>query len=278
MYAKMSSIICLTLFLAFPAFAAEPVFDRVMKTKTINGGYFVYPPYITKDTNTGKFSGINYDIMEAVARNLGLKLNWSAELGLGDVATGLNTGKADVMCASLWPSPDRLATMTYTMPTFYDVNYAFVRADDKRFDGDLQKANQKEIKVAGVEGDVSADLAREKLPHAVPQFLPQTASIGETLLYLTTKKAEIVFVDEAIVNDFSKNNPNKLRKVEGIGPVRVFGEHITLPLGEYHLRDMLNVSLQQLVNDGVIQAITEKYSKEYHSRFIAPAKSFTAAE
>lgn len=255
--------------------AEEEVFDRVMKTKTVKCGYFVWPPYIDKDPNTGKFSGVNYDIMEAIARNLGWKLNWATEIGVGDVVTALNTNKADIMCASLWPSPARTAGMTFSSASFYDVVYAYVRSDDKRFDGDLEKANNKNIKVAGVDGDVTAELGLEKLPNAVPQFLPQTASGSEALMYVVTKKADIVLIDEGLVNDFSKTNPGKLRKVSGIGPVRVFGEHIAVKKGEYHLRDMINMSLLQLTNDGTLEKIAQKYSKKYNSVFIAPAKGYS---
>jgi len=270
----IAGVLLSLLTIAHPAKAEEPVYERVMKTKTINCGYFVWAPYVTKDANTGKFGGINYDIMEAVAKNMGVKLNWTVEIGVGDVAAALNTNKADVMCASLWHSPARTAGVTFTQPQFYDVVYAFVRADDKRFDGDLSKADKKEIKVAGVDGDVTADLALEKTPSASYEFLPQTASGAEALMYVVTKKADIVFIDEALVNDFSKTNPGKLRKVEGIGPVRIFGEHIAVKAGEYHLRDMINMSLQQLTNDSVIEKITQKYSAEYKSLFIAPKKSF----
>jgi ABC-type amino acid transport substrate-binding protein len=276
MFKKLFSLLMLGLLVSMQSAHADgTVLDRIISTKTINCGYFIWPPYIVKDANTGKFSGINYDIMEAIGKNLGLKINWVAEVGVGDVATALNTDKIDVMCASLWPSLQRTSTITYTMPEFYDVVYAFVRTDDKRFDGDLEKANAKGINVAGIDGDVTADLALEKTPKANHQFLPQTASGAETLMYVATKKADIVFIDEAIVNEFNATNTVKLRKVAGIGPVRIFGEHLTVKKGEYQLRDMLNISLLQLVNDGVTKKLADKYSKQYKSVFIAPDKTVT---
>lgn len=256
--------------------ADEATFNRVMKTKTINCGYFIWPPYITKDANTGEFSGINYDIMEAIGRNLGLKINWAAEVGSGDVVAALASNKADVMCASLWPSPARNAAMTFTTPLFFDEVFAFVRTDDKRFDGDLSKANSKSIKVTGIDGDVTAEMAVEKLPKATRVFLPQTASAAEMLNYLTTKKADVALLDPSIVADFSKNNPGKIRKVSKVNAIRVMSEHLAVRAGEYHLRDMMNVSLEQLVNDGTIEAITSKYSKQYQTNFMAPAKNFVA--
>ncbi len=273
--ASCAAVLTTVLCLASSAFAGnEPVFERVMKTKTINCGYFVWAPYVTKDANSGQFAGINYEIMEAITKNLGLKLNWSAEIGAGDATAALNTGKADAICISLWPSPTRTSTMTFTNPVFHDKVYAVVRADDNRFDNDLEKANRKEIKVSGIDGDVTADMASEKLPNANPQLLPQTASGADILMYILTKKADIAMIDEALYNDFSKTNPGKLKIVPGIGPVRVYSEHIAVKEGEYHLRDMINVSLQQLVNDGLIEKITAKYSKQYKSEFIPPRKSF----
>jgi ABC-type amino acid transport substrate-binding protein len=255
--------------------AADEVFNRVIKSKTINCAYAVWPPYIAKDANTGELSGINYDIMEQIARYLGFKLNWVTEVGVGDVASAMNADKADVMCATLWANPLRLSGLTFSLPTFYDVVWAYARADDTRFDGDLNKANKKEIKTAGVDGDVTADLALEKLPKATPQFLPQNASGAEAIMYVVTKKADIAFLDEALVNDFHKTNPGKLRKVAGIGPARVFGEHITVKAGEYRLRDMIDMAILQLANDGVLAQIADRYSKEYNSAFVAPDKTVT---
>ena len=250
--------------------------ERVLKTGTIRCGYFTWPPYITKDPNTGKLSGINYDIMEAIGKNLGLKIDWAAEVGVGDVVAALNTNKFDVMCATVWPSPGRTQNLTLSLPAFYNVAFAYVRKDDKRFDGDLMKANTKEIKVSGIDGNYSQDLSKEKLPNATQSMLAQTASGSEILLQVMSKKADIVFSDAGMVNDFMKNNPDALRQVAGIGPVRYYGEALSVKRGEFQLKNMLDTSIMQLTNDGVIGAMVEKYRKEYQSTFYAPSKSFEA--
>lgn len=257
------------------AHAEEPVFKRVMASKTINCGYFLWPPYLAKNANTGKLSGINYDIMEAIAKNLGFKINWVAEIGVGDAVAALESNKIDVVCATLWPSPARTQALTLSVPTFYSIAFAFTRKDDMRFDGDLNKANNKDVKVAMIDGDYSHDLGVEKLPNATPSSLVQTASGSELLLQVVTKKADIVFSDEALVNDFMKTNPGALRKVEGIGPVRYYGETIAVKRGEYQLKNMIDMSISQLVNDDVIGGFVERYKKEYNAKFFAPAKSFS---
>ena len=212
--------------------AEETAFARVEKSKTINCGYLVWPPFIAKDANTGKITGINYDIMEAIGKNLGLKVNWSVEVGAGEAAAALDANKFDVMCASLWQSPGRLMTMTMTKPTFYSPAYAFTRTDDKRFDGNIEKANARDVKVAVIDGDYSQDLAKEKLPKAAVVSLPMLASGGEMLLQVLANKADIVMSDEGFINDFMKTHPNSLRKVEGTGIIRTYGELLAVRRGE----------------------------------------------
>lgn len=260
--------------LSSTAFADEPVFDRIVKSKTVRCGYFTWPPYIAKDPNTGSLTGINYDIMNAIGKNLGLTVEWTSEIGVGDVVAALEANKVDAICATVWPNPPRAQNLTLTVPTFFSIAYAFVRADDNRFDGDFSKANTKDVKVSVIDGDITQDLAKEKLPEATPVALPQTASGSELLLQLVTKKADIVMLDQGIVSDFLKTNPGTLRRVGGIPPVRIFGEHLSVRRGEYQLKNMLDESISQMVNDGVIEDLTRKYAAEYKAGFLAPVRSY----
>jgi len=273
-----SLTLCAVLLASFSALAApdEAVFDRIVKDRTIRCGYFSWPPYIIKDAKTGAFSGINYDIMEAIGKNLDLKIEWTAEIGVGDVVAALETNKIDMVCASLWPNAARMQSLTLSTPSFYSVVHAFVRAGDKRFDGDLAKANDKAVKVAAIEGDITQNMANEKLPRATAVILPQTASGSELLLQLTTKKADIVLLDQGLVNDFLKTNPGSLRRVEGIPPVHVFGEHLAVKRGEYQLKAMIDNALLQLTNDGIVEGMAKKYAAQFKLEILPPLRGFSA--
>lgn len=253
--------------------AADDVFERVMKTRTINCGYFLWAPNLAKDPKTGQMSGINYDIMEAVGRILKLKINWAVEVGPGDVATSLAANKFDVMCVSMWPSPYRYSDTLYSSrPMMYSLVWPIVRADDKRFDNGLDKVKAKDVTVTGIEGDVTADVAMEMLPGAKQDFLGGMASASEMILQITTKKADVLFIDEATAGEFSKTNPGLLKVVKGQGPVKTFGEHMMMKPGEYRLRDMLDMSLLQTINDGLAEKIAKKYADRYNTTLIPPAK------
>lgn len=253
----------------------EKVFDKVMTTKTLNVGYFVWPPYFMQDPNTGEQSGISYDIMEAVGRTLGMKVNWALDVGVGEVGAALEAGKFDVMGVSIWPSPSRYNAMTFSVrPQFYAGVYAVSRADDNRFNTDLSKANNPDVTVVGMEGDYSSDMAKELLPKANKINLASSASQAEYLMQVVTKKADILFVDRGGVNEFSKNNPDQIKIIEELGPARVFGEHMAVKRGEYQLRDMIDVALLQLINDGTIEHLVNKYKEEYQLDIYAPKRDY----
>ena len=264
MYKILRTTLYILCMIVGSAHAQETVFTRVMQEKTINCGYIIVPPYIVKDVNTGKMSGINYDMVEAVGKHLGLKINWKSEVGVGDVAAALASNKIDMMCQTMWPSAARYTGMTFAnRPQFYSAIYATVRADDNRFDSDLSKANNKTIKAVGIEGDFSSDIIKEKLPEAQTISLASSAGLADYFMQLTTKKADILFMDKGSVADFCKSNPGLIKLVPGLGPVRIVSEHLVVKPGEYQLRDVIDMATLQLVNDGTFEALVQKYKKEY---------------
>ncbi len=105
-------------------------YDRVMQTKTLRCGYGVWPPFIDKDANTGKMSGIFYEYVEALGKNLGIKMIWSTELGTGEFISALQSGRIDAMCASIWPNAVRAKDIDFVRPVYFSPIYAYARSND----------------------------------------------------------------------------------------------------------------------------------------------------
>jgi ABC-type amino acid transport substrate-binding protein len=252
----------------------EATFDRIMRTRTIRCGYQVWPPAFIKDLNTGKMSGINYDFAEEIAGELNLKIEWAAEVGSGDAVQALNANKFDVMCTSMWPDAGRLSQTEYTLPTYFSTIYPYVRSDDSRFDNNLAAADNENIHTGGIEGDVTQDVAVKLLPKASHLALPQMVDGSQLILSLVTKKTDIVMIDDALALSYLKTNPGLIRKVSGIGAVRVFGEHLVIPKDDFRLLNMLNTTILTLVNSGSMDRIL----KNYDGTFFAPQKLYAPVE
>ena len=254
------------------AHAAEPksAAQRVIDSGVLRCGYATSPPVLVKDVNTGKLSGSDYDIVEAIGQKLNLKVEWTEEVGWGNFIEGLRTNRYDMMCGSLWPDDARIKFLSLTRPVYYDRMLAYARIDDKRFDGDIEKINTPTTQIAVIDGDASAAFARQRFPQAKILSLPQTAVVADMMLSLTTKKADIIFLDPVRIAVFEKENKGKIRPVANVEPVNVIGTSFGVKGGELQLRDMIDTALRELINNGTVARLLAKTSKD----LVPPKKDY----
>lgn len=237
----------------------QHVFEKIRRTRTIDCAYFVWPPYVMKDPNTGAVTGLNVDQMTAIAQALGVTLNWKMEVGLDQIAPTLEDHKADMMCATLWASSNRAWELDFSNPTHYTPLYAMVRADDARFDGDIEKINDPKVTVVFIDGDSPQAVANARFPRAKQLALPNASDGTQNLLSVLTHKADVTFVDQYLLAEFEKAHPGKIRAAVDVNAVQVFGETFAVAKGETKLRDLLNVVIFELQNNGSMDNILKKY-------------------
>ena len=89
-------LLCLS---SFSAFAESPekesTLDRVKRTGILRCGYLPYEPFLIKDVNTGKMSGLMVQYFEAVGQKQNLKIEWSGEVNIDQIVPALESGRFD---------------------------------------------------------------------------------------------------------------------------------------------------------------------------------------
>ncbi len=100
------------------AVKTESAYDRVIRTNTLRCAYGIYPPFMNKDPNTGKLSGISVDVMAEFEKASGIKVEWGPEIDWGNIAATLQTGKADAFCTTMLLTPKRGRVMAGSLPHF----------------------------------------------------------------------------------------------------------------------------------------------------------------
>jgi polar amino acid transport system substrate-binding protein len=265
-------IVLFSILLISPAYAdgAKTAAQRVIDSGVLRCGYATSPPVLVKDANTGKLSGSDVEIVNAIGNKLGVKVEWTEEVGWGNFIEGLRSNRYDMMCGSLWPDASRIKFLSLTRPVYYDQMLAYVRADDKRFDGHIEKVNDKSIKIAVIDGDASATMAHDKFPNATIIALPQMAVVADMMLSVTTKKADVIFLDPIRTAVFEKQNQGKIKRVANVEPVTAIGTSYGVNAGEFQLRDMIDTALRELITDGTVAAELAKISPD----LIVPKKGF----
>ncbi|MDX1921915.1 MAG: transporter substrate-binding domain-containing protein [Alphaproteobacteria bacterium] len=240
----------------------ESAYERVLRTKTLRCGYADWPPYVfKKDPTTDEVSGILVDATQAIADRLKLKLEWTENTGWGSFIESLQSHRIDAFCAGVWRNAERGRYIGYTSPIFYSAVYPYVRADDHRFDKDLSLINQPDVRISTMDGEMSDMIAKLHFPKATPVSIPQLGQITDIYMNVATRKADIVFNEPSIADDFMKSNPNTLRRAQDV-PFEFFPTSLCVEIRENALREMLDSATIELHNQGVIEDIISRYSKD----------------
>lgn len=262
------------LFLASPTFAGdkESTFDRVMRTGTIRCGYFTWAPFLMKDPNTGEFSGIYHDVIEDIGKQLSLKIEWTEDTGQSNPFEGMKTGRFDMFCGPITPTPDRAKQVAFTDPFFYIPYLAYGRANDNRFKNNLSAINNPAIKIAVIDGEFAYEIVKRDFPKASLLTLPALSDGSQVMLSVTTKKADIFLNDSAATSVFMEKNPNQVKPVSTT-PLRTLSAVIVLPQNDMAFKTMIDTVLKLQIGDKVVDGILKKYSKG-GSPFLTIAKSY----
>jgi polar amino acid transport system substrate-binding protein len=235
------------------------VYDRVLQSGTIRAAYISYPPALMRDTRTGQMSGIFVETLEKAAENLGLKVQWTEEVGWGSQIEGLEANRYDIVGSPVWANPTRGKLTTLSAPVYYSGIGVYVRADDHRFDNGLSGINSANVRIGTIDGETGDLIARTQFPLARRVSLPQTADISELFLQITTNKADIIFAEPYFGHQFLASNPNSVRNVAAARPIKVLGNVYMFRKGEEQLKQMLDVAIEDLINSGYVDQLLAKY-------------------
>ncbi len=239
--------------------AKESVYGRIMRTGVIRAAYISYPPAVIKDTATGKLSGTFVETLEEVAKNLGVKLEWTEEVGWGAQIEGLKTDRYDIVGSPVWANPNRGKLTTMSIPVYYSGIGVWVRANESRFDGDLSKINVPDIRIGTIDGETADLIARTNFPNAQRVSSPQLTDISEKFLQIQTSKADVIFAEPFFGFEFLKNNPGTVKNVAAAKPIQLLGNCYMFKENEFQMKGMLDVAIEGLINSGFVDRVLNKY-------------------
>lgn len=238
---------------------SESTYDRIMKRGTIRCAHVSNPPSCMKNPNTGELSGIFVEAIEAIGRNLGLKIEWREEVGFGSMIEGIKANRYDMVPGAIWPNAARAKHVDFSIPLFYSGVGIYVRQDDDRFVNNLKAINSETVTIATIDGEMAEAIARSDFPKAKTLELPQLSDIASMLLNVKSRKADVAFVELYFAHEFLKNNPGSIKNITPDTPIRVFPNTVLLPKNEFKLKSLLNTALEELINLGVINKLIDKY-------------------
>lgn len=238
---------------SFAADKDETAFDRVVRTQTLRCGYATWFPGFYVDTKTGKKAGFSYEIAEALGKRLGLKIEWAEETGWGTAEQGLITKRYDAMCAHVCDDARRTKSAYFSIPYVREPIYLMTRAEDHRFDQDVQKANDPSIKAVIMRGTAVEFTANDFFPKAKTFDASELSAESDIFSSVMTKKADVSFNTALSIKSFSEKNPDLVKSVGE--PVNYCNGAFLLPLGDDRLKNMIDSGMRELLDKGIMDDI-----------------------
>lgn len=240
-----------------PARAGETA-QRALDSETLRCGYAEWTPVFYRDIDSGEFKGIAHDVMEEIGRKTGLRIQWTENAGWGMIAEGVGT-RYDMACVTLGMMATRARAIGFSQPVFYIPVYPVVRADDARFDANLDLLQDPRSKIGVLEGEGSALIAAERYPKATTIAIPQSADYTLLMEDIKAKKSDISFITAETFDSFDKKQPGIFKIAQRGKPVSVIAAGFGLPRDDMAFKTLIDTALTELQNEGRLDEILDRY-------------------
>lgn len=226
--------------------AADGEFTTIVEGKLTMSTNAQFPPY-EMTTDDGGFEGIDVEIATAIAKKLGLELD-ILDMDFDSALLAVQQGKSDIVMAGVTVNEDRLLVMDFTDSYATGVQVVIVKEGS-----DVTMDNMGEGLIGtqrGTTGNLycTDDYGEEHVVAYDDGFTAVQA--------LMNGQVDCVVIDNAPAQEFVKNNAG-LTILDTEYAVEDYA--IGLNKGNTALLDAINGALAELISDGTVQSIVDKY-------------------
>ena len=226
--------------------AADGEFTTIVEGKLTMSTNAQFPPY-EMTTDDGGFEGIDVEIATAIAEKLGLELD-ILDMDFDSALLAVQQGKSDIVMAGVTVNEDRLLVMDFSTSYANGVQVVIVKEGsgitiDNMGEGLIGTQR-------GTTGNIycTDDYGEEHVVAYDDGFTAVQA--------LVNGQVDCVVIDNAPAQEFVKNNAGL-----AILDTEYANEDYAIGVnkGNSALLDAINGALEELIADGTVQSIIDKY-------------------
>ena len=221
------------------------------KGKLIMSTNAAFPPYEMTDDN-GSFIGIDVEVAQAIAKELGLELVID-NMGFTAALEAAQNGKSDMVMAGVTVNEERLKVMDFSDSYATGIQVVIIKEGS---DVTMDNLNTKKIGTQlGTTGYIYASDTPENGGYGEANVVGYDNGIT-AVKALLNGQVDCVIIDNAPAQEFVKANPG-LTILEGAWVEEQYA--IGFKKGNSELKDAVNEALKKLIADGTVQSIVDKY-------------------
>lgn len=230
--------------------AAPTDFTTVEDGKLHMATNAAFPPY-EMVADDGSFEGIDVEIAGKIAEKLGLELVVD-DMDFGSVITSVQAGKSDIAMAGLTVTDERKENVDFS-----DTYATGVQTVIVPIDSDIETIDDLQGKLIGCQESTTGYIyCSDDYGEDMVTAFPNGANAIQALL---SGKVDAVVIDSQPAQEFVAQNAGKLKM---LGTEYVTEDYaIGINKDNTALRDAVNNALKELIDDGTVQSILDKYIK-----------------
>ena len=210
-----------------------------------------FPPYEFYDED-GNATGIDVEIAKAIGAKLGYDIE-IVDIEFAQCIPGVQSGKYDFSAAGMTVTEERKQMVQFTDTYATGIQSIIVKEDSTIASVDDLKAAG--IKI-GVQQDTTGDI------YATDDFgedhMARFNKGADAVMALSTGKVNAVIIDNSPAETFVAQNPG-LKILPTAYAEEAYGFEISYDKEEFY--NAFNGALEELLKDGTIQGIIDKYIK-----------------
>ena len=231
----------------------DPAFTTVTPGKLTMSTNASFPPY-EMVADDGSFEGIDIEVAGAIAQKLGLELQVD-DMGFDAALQAAQTGKSDMVMAGVTVTEERQAVMDFSNSYANGVQVVIVKEDSpiQTLD-DLANANMIGCQM-GTTGYIYCSDTVENGGYGEDHVTPYDDGAA-AVQALVNGQIDAVVIDNMPAQEYVAANPG-LKILDGEFTNEDYA--IGVAKGNTALLDAINGALKELIDDGTVQSIIDKY-------------------
>ncbi|MBQ8507618.1 MAG: transporter substrate-binding domain-containing protein [Clostridia bacterium] len=219
------------------------------------GSSIDFPPYEYYDDETGDIVGIDVEIAKAVAEKLGCELE-IVDMQFDSIIAAVVSGKVDIGMSGFTVTEERKQSVDFSSTYTTAVQSVVVPVDSAitSVDDILNPENEYKIGAQiGTTGDlyITSDVEANGLKHSIERF----NKYPDAIIAVATGKIDCVIMDDQVAISYVASNEG----LKLLDTAYALEEYAICFAKESELYASFNAALEELIADGTVQAIIDKY-------------------
>jgi polar amino acid transport system substrate-binding protein len=226
--------------------------------KLVKEGYLTigteaeFAPFEVRLEN-GSFYGFDIALGEAIAKELGLKVDY-IDTDFAGIILSLNSGKFDIAMSAMTITEERKKSINFSDPYFDTGLSLAVPANSP-----VQKLDDLNGKIVGVQLGTTGDLYASSLKNV--KEVKRYPHAPDAFLDMKNGKVDAVINDDVVSKPIVAKDPNSFKIISGLLTIEQYG--IAVPKDNEALLQKINADLKKIKENGTYDQIYDQYIIHY---------------